>query len=299
MPVSIEGRGNSTRLPGSNCSNCMKTLGAVIVKNFRTGSAGTGIAHGPEVVRGRDADDSLVREPSDLLPQGGGIIVFGVNRHHESVLGEPQLFGNEVPGELYRQLLEVVAKGEVAEHLKEGVVPGRVSDVLQVVVLASRTHALLSGDGAPVCTGLLAGKDVLELHHAGVGEKQGGIVPRDQRRRRHDLVIVTGEIVQKSCTNLVGGRHPGLRQARFRLIYAPSSCKASPECRPKALCSRLPNLIKGASGTKVRSRHGPDPPPNANNGTERSQTTGQRTRFERSKEYCPFHTIRRAARPLS
>jgi hypothetical protein len=37
---------------------------------------------------------------------------------------------------------------------------------------------------------LEAGEDVLELHHAGIGEHQRRVVARHERRRRHDLVAV-------------------------------------------------------------------------------------------------------------
>src|SRR5260370_1074348 len=42
-----------------------------------------------------------------------------------------------------------------------------------------------------------AGEDVLELHHAGIGEQQCRIVSRHERARRHDLVLVAREIVEK------------------------------------------------------------------------------------------------------
>ena len=78
-----------------------------------------------------------------------------------------EVLGDELPGQRDRPLLEVVAEGEVAEHLEERVMPRRVADVVEVVVLAAGAHALLRGGGARVGARLLAGEDVLELHHAG------------------------------------------------------------------------------------------------------------------------------------
>jgi hypothetical protein len=42
---------------------------AVIVEDLGAGAAGPGRAHRPEIVVGRDADDRLVRQAGDLLPE--------------------------------------------------------------------------------------------------------------------------------------------------------------------------------------------------------------------------------------
>jgi hypothetical protein len=96
----------------------------------------------------------------------------------------------QLPGELDRILLEVVAEGEVAQHLEERVVPGRIADVLQVVVLAARAQRALRGRGTLVGARLLPQEDILELHHPGVGEEQRRIVGRDERARGHDGVAL-------------------------------------------------------------------------------------------------------------
>ena len=116
-----------------------------------------------------------------------------IDGDQQAVLRQPVLLGDQVPGELDRAVLEVVAEREIAEHLEEGVVAGGVADVLEVVVLAAGAHAFLRGRGARVGPLLGAGEDVLELHHAGVGEQQGRIVARHERRRRHDLVAVAAK----------------------------------------------------------------------------------------------------------
>src|SRR5260370_40373670 len=98
--------------------------------------------------------------------------------------------GDKVAGELDRGVLEVVAKREIPEHLEKGVMPGGMADVLEVVVLAACTHALLRGGSALIGPLLQSGEDVLELDHAGIGEQQCRIVARDERARRDDLVPV-------------------------------------------------------------------------------------------------------------
>ena len=82
-----------------------------------------------------------------------------------------------------------------------------VADIVEVVVLAAGAHAFLRGGGALIGPLLDAGEDVLELHHAGIGEHQGRVVARHQRRRRHDLVAVLGKEVQKGRPDLVNAAH--------------------------------------------------------------------------------------------
>ena len=55
---------------------------------------------------------------------------------------------------------------------------GGEADVVEVVVLAAGTDALLGAGRARVVPALQAGEDVLELDHAGVGEEEGGILVR-------------------------------------------------------------------------------------------------------------------------
>src|ERR1700712_4823739 len=42
---------------------------ATVDENFRTGPARSGVAHRPEVIRGRDPDDAVVGKARDLLPE--------------------------------------------------------------------------------------------------------------------------------------------------------------------------------------------------------------------------------------
>src|SRR5262249_16618153 len=114
---------------------------------------------------------------------------------------------HEVPGELDGEILEIVAEREVAEHLEKRVMTRGITDVLQVVVLAAGAHAFLRGDRALVVALLDAGEDILELHHAGVGEEQGRFVGRHERARRYDLMAVLREVVEKRRTNVVGSLH--------------------------------------------------------------------------------------------
>ena len=84
----------------------------------------------------------------------------------------------EFPRPGNRLLLEVVAKGEVAQHLKEGAVAGSVAHVLDV----AGADALLAGGDALAGRGHLAGEILLHRGHAGVDEQQAVVVLGNQRK---------------------------------------------------------------------------------------------------------------------
>ena len=180
---------------------------AMVEEDLRAWAARAGIAHAPEIVGGRDADDAAVRQAGDALPQVGGLVVLGIDRGQQPVGGKAELPGHHGPGELDRQRLEIVAEREIAEHLEEGVVPRGVADIVEVVVLAAGPDHLLRGGGARVRARLLSGEDVLELDHAGIGEQQRRIVARHQRAARHDPMIVRGEIVEEGGADIVARGH--------------------------------------------------------------------------------------------
>ncbi len=120
---------------------------------------------------------------------------------------EPLRRGDQLPGESDSVLFEVVAEGEIAEHLEKSVVAIGEAHILKIVVLASGAHAFLAGRGAHVVALLEAEKNVLELVHPRVGEKQRGIVRRDERRTAHDAVPALLEEFQKCLANFVTGQN--------------------------------------------------------------------------------------------
>ncbi|MNF43853.1 hypothetical protein D3C84_249540 [compost metagenome] len=163
---------------------------AVVEENLGARAARAGVTHRPEIVRGvgrplvvANTHHALGRHADFLGPDGVGLVVAGVDGDPELFLGQVQPLrrGEELPGVADGVAFEIVAEAEVAQHLEEGVVARGVADVLQVVVLAAGTHALLAGGGAGVGALFQAEEAVLELVHAGVGEQQGRIVRRDQR----------------------------------------------------------------------------------------------------------------------
>ena len=155
---------------------------------------------------------------------------------------ELQLLGDELPGEANRVALEVVAEREVAEHLEERVVPRGVADLLEIVVLAAGAHALLRRRRATLAVRriLHAEEDLLELHHAGVGEQQRRVVGRDERGAGADGVALPREIVEEAGANL-GGEHR-------RAIYPG---------RGNPLKSKRERFLQSTAGDAVATIQGP------------------------------------------
>ena len=145
-----------------------------------------------------------------------------VDRDVEALRVEAEFLRDQVPGEGDRIGLEIVAEREVAEHLEERVMAGRVAHVVEVVVLAPGAHALLRGDGAVVVAVLLAGEDVLELHHAGIREHQRRVVARNERRGGHDLVAELLEVAEECAADLVDTGHERLTNWGNRVDRLPA-----------------------------------------------------------------------------
>ena len=156
--------------------------GTVIVEDLAAGSAGPGLAHGPEVVLLAHPPETRRIHADVLEPDVRGLVIVRKYRAPQPLGRQSQDTGDVLPGVFDRLKLEVVAEAEIAEHLEERVVPRRVTDVLEVVVLAARPHAALRGDGTPNPALLAAEENILELHHSSVGKQQRRVIGRYQRR---------------------------------------------------------------------------------------------------------------------
>ena len=90
-----------------------------------------------------EAGDAF-RRHADLAPEPLGLGVVRVDARPQAVAVEPEVLGEQLPGEADRPLLEVLADRPVAEHLEEGVV-GVVADRGDVVgAQALAAEALLA-----------------------------------------------------------------------------------------------------------------------------------------------------------
>ena len=123
-------------------------LVAVVVEDFRTGPAGTGVAHLPEIVGAGDADDARLRQAGDLLPEIERLVVVDIDGCRQFVLRQAEFLGDQIPRQLDGAVLEIIAEREIAEHLEKGVMPRGVADIVEIVVLAAGAHAFLRGGGA-------------------------------------------------------------------------------------------------------------------------------------------------------
>ena len=163
---------------------------APVVVELGAGAAGPGRPGGsPEVLGARQPDDPLARD-SDPLPAGDRRLVLaepergiaGEDRRPDPVAVEPHLLGRELPGEVDRAVLEVVAEREVAEHLEHRGVPGGQADLVQIGVLASGAQHLLHGREPRRGRLLRPGEVRLQRLHPGRDEERRGILGRRDQR---------------------------------------------------------------------------------------------------------------------
>ncbi len=197
-------------------------FGAVVVENFAARPARPGIGHLPEVIRHvlrlprfvADAHAALRRHADFPGPEVVGLVVVDVDRSPEFFFRQLVDLGQQLPRKVNRIALEVVAEAEVAQHLEERMVPRGVAHVLQIVVLAAGAQRLLCSGRARVWPLLPPGKNVLELHHAGIDEQQRRIVRRRQQARSaHDRVALRFKIPQEFFADICAF-HDGRRAAR-------------------------------------------------------------------------------------
>ena len=184
-------------------------LVAQVEVDFRAGSAGSRLAHLPEIIVLVAADDMVrgqVPEPVvvSLLVERHAVLLRTFEHRGVHPLGGQSVDAVEqFPGPLDRLLLEVIAVGPVAQHLEHRMVVGVVADLLQVVVLARNAQTFLRIGRTRILAGGVAQEDVLELVHARVGEHQRGVALDDHRGRRHDSMPFRLEEVEKGLTNFI------------------------------------------------------------------------------------------------
>src|SRR5207248_1435171 len=200
---------------------------APVVVELRAWPARAGRPGLPEVVRAAQMDDPPVRH-ADRVPARDGLLVraeaellvAAEHGHPDALRIEPEVARGQLPGVFDRLLLEVVAKGEVAQHLEEGQVSSRLPDLLDV----RGSEALLAGREPRIRRRLLAAEIGLERLHPSGGEQhrrvEGG---RHDRRRWHPPMVAHLEEREVALPNLCGlhaasvtTRKPGPRGSKTR-----------------------------------------------------------------------------------
>ena len=182
---------------------------AVVKENFGTGSARSCIAHRPEIIIGRNADDTLIGKSSDLLPQIKGHIIRVVNRHQQLILGETEILSHQIPSMLNGLSFEIVSKAEIAQHFKKCVMARRVSNIVQIIMLTAGPNAFLRGDRARKFRRERAGEVIFKLHHPRIHKEQCRIIIRHKRRTRRNRVANFVEETQILGTDISKRRHKG------------------------------------------------------------------------------------------
>ena len=152
---------------------------AAVVEELGVRPAGARAADRPEVVRAVEADDPL-RGQAFRLPETDGFSVLaepelriaGEDRDPELVRVDLHVVEDELPREVDRPILEVLAERKVAEHLEEREMEGVETDLVDV----GGAEDLL-GRGQQRRRRRLAAEEVRHQRlHAGAVE-QGGAVP--------------------------------------------------------------------------------------------------------------------------
>src|SRR5260370_36861794 len=104
----------------------------VVVEYFRARSARAGVAHRPEVVAGGDPDDPLVGEAGDFLPRAPSLVVVVIHSNGQALLAQSKFARQQAPGVIDRDILEIVAEREIAEHFEECVMARRITYIVEI-----------------------------------------------------------------------------------------------------------------------------------------------------------------------
>src|SRR5216684_3068196 len=173
-----------------------------VIVNLTARTARSCIAHLPKIVFHAQSLDAIRRdsfsnpEVISVVIAGNDRIVFRArpcadkNGDVQLVFVDAKPFGrsDQFPGVGDGFLLEIIAKGKIAEHLEKRVVPLRKSHIFQVVVLPARAHAFLRRGRPRVIPLFQPQKHVLELVHPRIRKQQGSVPMRHQRRAPHPPV---------------------------------------------------------------------------------------------------------------
>ena len=149
-------------------------LGAMVVEDFRAGTTGARVPHVPEVVLITHASNAISGHADLIAPDLLRFVIAIVDRYPELFRRQAKALRQQRPGEANRVSLEIIPKGEIPQHFEEGMVARRIADAS---LYSPSPHAALAGDRTVVASLFPPCEHILELHHACIGKKQGGIVP--------------------------------------------------------------------------------------------------------------------------
>jgi len=179
-----------------------------IYMDFRAGATGSAVAHLPEIILFVAKENLIFRKV--FFPQGKR---FGINRYAilgvslknssiEAVHRNMEATNQQFPGPINGFFLEIITKRPIPKHFEHGMVVRIVTHLLQVVVLAGYTQALLGISNPGTFYRGIPKENIFELVHPCIGKHEGWIVLHHHRCRRDNLVGFRGKKVQKRFTYL-------------------------------------------------------------------------------------------------
>ena len=156
---------------------------AEVIEDFTVRTA-RAFADFPEVIV--EFENPFVSQANHIMPVVIGFFVIGIDGDIQFIRIQFQDFGQEFPGPGNGFFLEVVAKGEIAQHFKERMVTGRTAYVVDIV----SADALLTRRDAVRRRYELTREIWFERCHAGADEEQAGVVFRNERKTVQDQVLL-------------------------------------------------------------------------------------------------------------
>ena len=138
----------------------------MVIKNLGTGPTWSGITHRPEIIRGRNADNTAVIKSGNLAPQASRLLIFRIYCDQQFACIKAKFLCNKLPCLRDCLFLEVIAKAEITKHLEKSMMPSCIADIFKIIMLAAGTHTFLGCHGSGIVSALKTGKDIFELHHA-------------------------------------------------------------------------------------------------------------------------------------
>ena len=175
-------------------------LRSAVIVDLGAGAAGAGAVL-PEVVLLAEAEYPVLGNADLVPPDGEGLVVALVHGGIQPVGLQPHPLrgGQELPAPRNGLVLEVIAKGEVAQHLEIGAVAGGLAHIVDV----TGADALLTGADAAAGRLLLALEPGLHGGHAGVDQQDRFVVLGHQRKAWQPQVAFRLKELQEHFPQLV------------------------------------------------------------------------------------------------
>ena len=179
-------------------------LGTTVIVDLGAGATGTG-AMLPEVISLAKTENMIGGNTNLLVPDligfiiGRGSLIALKNRGVQTVRIQTQHLSQELPAVSDGLLLEIIAKGEVAQHLKISAMTGSLTHVVNI---AGADALLASAD-------TLAGRLFFTLEpglhrgHTCIDQQNGCVVLRHQRKAGQTQMILTLKIAEEQLSQFI------------------------------------------------------------------------------------------------